>query len=83
MIDCHLFYFVYGSLPPTASGYRALFVSVDLPVIGSRRNERRNKFAFPDHLEFPCFKGATDNLMETYAAGYGMPLQSLGTEYLP
>lgn len=55
----------------SAAGYKALFVSVDLPVIGSRRNEQRNKWAFPSHIEFPSLQGATDDLMATYAAGYG------------
>ncbi|OJJ79194.1 alpha-hydroxy acid oxidase [Aspergillus glaucus CBS 516.65] len=53
-----------------AAGYKALFVSVDLPVIGSRRNEQRNKWAFPSHIGFPSLQGATDDLMATYAAGY-------------
>ncbi|KAE8148605.1 FMN-dependent dehydrogenase family protein [Aspergillus avenaceus] len=36
-----------------AAGYKALFVSVDLPVLGHRLNESRNNFAFPDHMRFP------------------------------
>lgn len=58
-------------LTAIAAGYKALFVSVDLPVIGSRHNEQRSKWAFPSHIEFPSLQGATNNLMATYAAGYG------------
>lgn len=40
-------------MPNLAAGYNAIFVSVDLPVLGTRPNETRNKFAFPPTVEFP------------------------------
>ena len=35
------------------AGYRAIFVSVDVPVLGRRLNEMRNNFTLPEHLGFP------------------------------
>ncbi|KAF5004861.1 hypothetical protein FDECE_8643 [Fusarium decemcellulare] len=35
------------------AGYKAIFVSVDLPVLGRRLNEARNDFTFPRHVQFP------------------------------
>lgn len=37
----------------TAAGYRAIFVSVDVPVLGRRLNEMRNDFCLPEDLTFP------------------------------
>ncbi|KAK5937451.1 hypothetical protein PMZ80_010458 [Knufia obscura] len=36
-----------------AAGYNAIFVSVDLPVLGNRLNESRNDFCFPTDMPFP------------------------------
>ncbi|KAK2804463.1 Hydroxyacid oxidase 1 [Onygenales sp. PD_10] len=36
-----------------AAGYKAMFVTVDLPVLGNRLNEYRNDFSFPADLGFP------------------------------
>ncbi|CAH0003690.1 unnamed protein product [Clonostachys byssicola] len=36
-----------------AAGYKALFVSVDLPILGTRLQEHRSKFEFPPHVTFP------------------------------
>ncbi|KAL4802441.1 FMN-dependent dehydrogenase [Aspergillus unguis] len=36
-----------------ASGYKALFLSVDVPVLGMRLNEFRNSFLLPDDMEWP------------------------------
>ncbi|KIW25898.1 uncharacterized protein PV07_09034 [Cladophialophora immunda] len=35
------------------AGYKALFVSVDVPVLGRRLNEFRNDFTLPKDLSFP------------------------------
>lgn len=35
------------------AGYNAIFVSVDLPVLGNRLNESRNDFCFPSSMSFP------------------------------
>lgn len=36
-----------------AAGYKAIFVSVDCPVLGRRLNEMRNNFTLPEDLAFP------------------------------
>lgn len=36
-----------------AAGYRAVFVSVDTPVLGRRLNETKNNFTLPADLAFP------------------------------
>ncbi|KAL2413142.1 Oxidase FUB9 [Exophiala dermatitidis] len=36
-----------------AAGYKALFLSVDVPVLGRRLNEYRNDFTLPENLGFP------------------------------
>ncbi len=35
------------------SGYKALFLSVDVPVLGMRLNEMRNNFFLPEDMEWP------------------------------
>lgn len=40
------------------AGYKAVFLTVDCPVLGMRLNEYRNNFAMPDDMTFP-------NLAET------------------
>ncbi|KAI8685232.1 (S)-2-hydroxy-acid oxidase [Fusarium keratoplasticum] len=49
-----------------AAGYKAIFVSVDLPVIGSRLNEARNNFQHPleatlPNLNFPDGRQVPDD----------------------
>ncbi|KXH39032.1 hypothetical protein CNYM01_05511 [Colletotrichum nymphaeae SA-01] len=36
-----------------ASGYKAIFLSVDTPLLGRRLNEYRNNFCLPDGIEWP------------------------------
>lgn len=36
-----------------AAGYKALFVSVDVPMLGRRLNEYRNGFALPADIQLP------------------------------
>ncbi|GKT67932.1 FMN-dependent dehydrogenase family protein [Colletotrichum tofieldiae] len=36
-----------------ASGYKAIFLSVDTPLLGRRLNEYRNNFHLPDGVEWP------------------------------
>jgi (S)-2-hydroxy-acid oxidase len=36
-----------------ASGYSAIFLSVDVPLLGRRLNEFRNDFHLPDGMEWP------------------------------
>ncbi|KAJ5635136.1 uncharacterized protein N7484_008449 [Penicillium longicatenatum] len=35
------------------SGYKALFLSVDVPVLGKRLNEYRNEFRIPEDMTYP------------------------------
>lgn len=39
--------------PCVEAGYKAIFVTVDLPMLGNRLSEARNDFAFPSSLDFP------------------------------
>ncbi|KAK5936540.1 hypothetical protein PMZ80_011227 [Knufia obscura] len=36
-----------------AAGYKAMFISVDVPVLGRRLNEMKNNFQLPEDLVFP------------------------------
>ncbi|KAL1848488.1 hypothetical protein Daus18300_013589 [Diaporthe australafricana] len=36
-----------------AASYKAIFVSVDCPVLGRRLNEMRNRFTLPENMQFP------------------------------
>ncbi|KAG9838018.1 FMN-dependent dehydrogenase, partial [Aureobasidium melanogenum] len=36
-----------------AAGYKAIFLSVDVPVLGQRLNEHKNKFELPEGLRWP------------------------------
>ncbi|KAK2596022.1 hypothetical protein N8I77_013532 [Diaporthe amygdali] len=36
-----------------AAGYKAIFVSVDVPVLGRRLNEMRNSFTLPEDMQLP------------------------------
>ena len=48
-----LFFCLYFRLTYSGAGYKALFLSVDVPVLGRRLNEFRNDFTLPDELSFP------------------------------
>ena len=41
------------SLPSEAAGYKAIFLSVDTPLLGRRLNEYRNSFVLPDDMAWP------------------------------
>ncbi|KAF9893682.1 Hydroxyacid oxidase 1 [Aspergillus nanangensis] len=56
------------------AGYKALFVSVDLPVLGNRVSEKRNNFKFPSHLVFPNIHKESEDPMKHYGAGYDSTL---------
>lgn len=36
-----------------AAGYKAIFLSVDTPLLGRRLNEYRNNFVLPEGMEWP------------------------------
>lgn len=35
------------------AGYKALFLSVDVPVLGKRLNEYRNEYKLPEDMSWP------------------------------
>lgn len=35
------------------AGYKAVFLSVDVPVLGKRLNEYRNEFRIPEDMSYP------------------------------
>jgi (S)-2-hydroxy-acid oxidase len=35
------------------AGYKALFLSVDVPVLGKRLNEYRNDYTLPESMQWP------------------------------
>lgn len=43
--------YLLTSIP--AAGFKALFLTLDVPYLGRRLNEYRNKFAVPDGMEYP------------------------------
>lgn len=40
-------------VPTPAAGYKALFISIDVPMLGRRLNEYRNGFALPADIKLP------------------------------
>jgi isopentenyl diphosphate isomerase/L-lactate dehydrogenase-like FMN-dependent dehydrogenase len=42
-----------GLMCSAEAGYKALFLSVDVPVLGKRLNEYRNEFRIPEDMEYP------------------------------
>ncbi|CAD0083641.1 unnamed protein product, partial [Aureobasidium vineae] len=55
------------------AGYKAVFVSVDVPVLGRRLNEMRNNFTLPEEMEFPNIlsTGKAEFSGENEATAYG------------
>lgn len=43
----------WACLPFVEAGYKALFLSVDVPVLGHRLNEYRNDFRIPADMSYP------------------------------
>ena len=62
-------HFLIASL--AGAGFKALFVNVDLPVLGKRVNEMRNKFR-PTDVELPTLiEEGESNIYGSYGTGYG------------
>lgn len=62
------------------SGYKALFLSVDVPVLGMRLNELRNNFFLPEDMEWPnILSNGSDNTDKT---NYGTSIYLLQTAIL-
>ncbi|KAL2027570.1 hypothetical protein VTO58DRAFT_111661 [Aureobasidium pullulans] len=55
------------------AGYKAVAVSVDVPVLGRRLNEMRNEFILPGEMEFPNIlsNGAAEFSGTNEATAYG------------
>lgn len=55
------------------AGYKAVFVSVDVPVLGRRLNEMRNNFILPEEMEFPNIlsNGKSEFSGDNEATAYG------------
>ncbi|NP_001135240.1 2-Hydroxyacid oxidase 1 [Salmo salar] len=51
------------------AGYKAIFVTVDTPYLGKRRDDVRNRFKLPPHLKMTNFGSA--ELAFSSAEGYG------------
>lgn len=56
----------------SAAGYKAIFVSVDLPIIGSRLNEARNNFPHPLEATLPNLNFPDGRHVPEEAYAYGM-----------
>ncbi|CAD0105791.1 unnamed protein product [Aureobasidium uvarum] len=56
-----------------AERYKAVFVSVDVPVLGRRLNEMRNNFVLPEEMEFPNIlsNGKAEFSGDNEATAYG------------
>ena len=52
-------------------GYKALLLSVDVPVLGQRLGEMRNRFRLPPNLSFP---NITSTGRDEFETGGGMAL---------
>lgn len=44
-----------------AAGYKAVFLTVDTPILGRRLNDKRNKFKMPPHLRIANFVESGDS----------------------
>ena len=45
-----------------AAGFKAIFLSVDVPVLGQRLNEHRNQFILPEGLTWPNLTATGEGL---------------------
>lgn len=57
-----------------AAGYKAIFLTVDCPILGIRYNEYRNDFVTPDGFAYP-------NLSADPAKPYGLGEENPDLEY--
>ncbi|KAG9591374.1 S-2-hydroxy-acid oxidase-like protein, partial [Aureobasidium melanogenum] len=54
-----------------AAGYKAVFLTVDTPILGRRNLEIRNQFKLPAHFKIPNFANQGDNEPEAEAEQRG------------
>jgi len=62
-----------------AASYKAIFVSVDVPVLGRRLNEMRNSFTLPEDMQFPNLlsNGRKEFSGDNVATAFGKKLSSV------
>ncbi|KAI4786494.1 L-lactate dehydrogenase [Aureobasidium sp. EXF-8845] len=63
-----------------AAGYKAVFLTVDTPMLGRRNLEIRNQFKLPAHLKIPNFENQGDNQPEAEAEQRGQGATRRGSE---
>lgn len=66
----HILYSLFYS----AAGYKAIFLTVDCPIIGIRHNEYRNDLTIPEGFGYP-------NLSADPSKPYGLGEQNPEVEY--
>lgn len=66
MVSLDILLFGYGRLTGADAGYRAIWVSADVPVLGRRLGEMKNNFTLPEDLSFP-------NILSTGGDEFGSP----------
>lgn len=53
----------------TAAGYKAIFLSVDVPMLGRRLNEHRNDFTLPEDMAWPNLDSTGKDELASQADG--------------
>jgi (S)-2-hydroxy-acid oxidase len=61
------------------AGYKALFLSVDVPVLGKRLNEYRNEFRIPEDMEYPNILSSGSDVSDR--TNYGRVFLWIPVEY--
>ncbi|XP_012262674.2 glycolate oxidase 3 [Athalia rosae] len=54
------------------AGFKALVLTVDTPMFGERRSDRRNKFTLPNHLTLANFSGIEATKINKTTSGSGL-----------
>jgi isopentenyl diphosphate isomerase/L-lactate dehydrogenase-like FMN-dependent dehydrogenase len=68
---------VLGLLCFSAAGYKAIFLTVDCPIVGIRHNEYRNDFGIPEGFAYPNLSSDTS---KPYGLGEDNPDIEYGTQ---
>lgn len=53
MLRRYIYIYILGANYTPAAGFKALFVTLDVPVLGRRLNEYRNNFGVPKGMGYP------------------------------
>ncbi|KAJ5666116.1 FMN-dependent dehydrogenase family protein [Penicillium maclennaniae] len=65
------------------AGYKALFLSVDAPVLGKRLNEYRNEFRIPEDMEYPDILSSGTDVLDRTDYGNIALLKFCGSRLTP